>query len=384
MKPEFKKNMSRNYMVFPVNQEKRDYQLKMVCVNEIKGLLKTEKTEMNGEEQLYYDITSKQPLTVIYGNKDIDYDSLRSIFLSMCIMYSESRRYLLDVGNCVFNPEYIFVNPETKEVEWAFCPGFGDGNLAPLAEFILEHVDHGNPGAVESAFRFYKCAKNDSFIPGEMLDFIDRMGETDRDEKRVATKEDYFPAGLLTADGAISVAEPPKKELPKILHENTGLYEEGELPEKKNKIRDIIDRLFSKKDDEGVKFVSEYQNESDVTDFEEYADFEEDFGETIMLKPDLSEKRILRGTGRNSKDISLEKLPAVLGKMKGNVDIVLPGNGVSRIHARIFEESGNLFLQDMNSKNGTFKNGLELGVNETVEINPGDEITFADVSYTYI
>ena len=42
-----------------------------------------------------------------------------------------------------------------------------------------------------------------------------------------------------------------------------------------------------------------------------------------------------------------------------------------------------MFLTDMNSMNGTYKNGLRMQPQETVEIEPGDEIRFGSLNYCY-
>lgn len=68
-----------------------------------------------------------------------------------------------------------------------------------------------------------------------------------------------------------------------------------------------------------------------------------------------------------------------IGKLKDMVDIVLPSGAVSRIHAKIRMEGNRVFLQDLNSKNGTWVNGKEIHGEHEVELKEGAEIRFADV-----
>ena len=58
------------------------------------------------------------------------------------------------------------------------------------------------------------------------------------------------------------------------------------------------------------------------------------------------------------------------------MDLVLDHAGVSRLHARIVREGDSFFLEDLNSTNGTFKNGLRLQPYEKRELEEGDEIGF--------
>lgn len=86
---------------------------------------------------------------------------------------------------------------------------------------------------------------------------------------------------------------------------------------------------------------------------------------------------------KNKKHIELTKFPFTVGKMAGCVDCVLVDDSVSRIHARFEKVGDTIQLTDMNSTNGTYRNGLRMQPQETVEIEPGDEIRFGNLNYCY-
>lgn len=79
--------------------------------------------------------------------------------------------------------------------------------------------------------------------------------------------------------------------------------------------------------------------------------------------------------------ISLSKLPAIAGKIKGLSDIVLPDASVSRLHARFDKEAGRVTVTDLDSTNGTFINGKRLMPNETCALRSGDELRLGTLSY---
>jgi len=62
-------------------------------------------------------------------------------------------------------------------------------------------------------------------------------------------------------------------------------------------------------------------------------------------------------------------------------DVVLPYDAVSRRHAEIVRRHGSIWIRDLGSANGTFANGQRVGEDESVEIQPGSVVTFADRSY---
>ena len=86
---------------------------------------------------------------------------------------------------------------------------------------------------------------------------------------------------------------------------------------------------------------------------------------------------------KNKKHITLNKFPYTVGKMAGCVDFALADDSVSRIHARFEKVGDRVMLVDMNSTNGTYRNGLRMQPQETVEIEPGDEIRFGNLNYCF-
>ncbi len=107
-------------------------------------------------------------------------------------------------------------------------------------------------------------------------------------------------------------------------------------------------------------------------------------GNTIFFDESrAAEYKLYAVDRRNKRHIELKQFPCTIGKMAGCVDHVLPDQSVSRIHARFDRQGDKVFLTDMNSMNGTYKNGLRMQPQETVEIEPGDEIRFGSLNYCY-
>lgn len=111
---------------------------------------------------------------------------------------------------------------------------------------------------------------------------------------------------------------------------------------------------------------------------------EENCGNTIFFdSAKMAEHKLYALDKKNKKHIELTKFPFTVGKMAGCVDCVLPDDSVSRIHARFERVGDTIQLTDMNSTNGTYRNGLRMQPQETVEIEPGDEIRFGKLNYCY-
>ena len=79
----------------------------------------------------------------------------------------------------------------------------------------------------------------------------------------------------------------------------------------------------------------------------------------------------------------ISKLPFVIGKKKDEVDFVLEERSASRLHARILEENGSVYLEYLNSTNGTFKNGLRMKPYEKRRLEKDDELRFGKEEYIF-
>lgn len=111
-------------------------------------------------------------------------------------------------------------------------------------------------------------------------------------------------------------------------------------------------------------------------------DYEEEKpGKTILIRPPSEERILVRV--KDKKTYSLEALPVLVGKLEGNVDIVLNDPSISRLHARFYEENGKVFLEDLNSTNGCVLNAIPLQANEKAELASGDRIRIGAVEFVY-
>lgn len=106
--------------------------------------------------------------------------------------------------------------------------------------------------------------------------------------------------------------------------------------------------------------------------------------ETVYLGESVVEERVLCGrmNGREI-NISLDRLPMTVGKLANVSDFVINDTAVSKMHARFEEHDGRVYVRDLNSTNGTVRNGELLAVNQSVALEPGDRLRFGRTSFTY-
>ena len=115
--------------------------------------------------------------------------------------------------------------------------------------------------------------------------------------------------------------------------------------------------------------------------------FDDEGTETVLMSPSQkgAHKLYSRNEGRLIK-IDLGKLPLTVGKLPGVADFLLKREEISRLHVRFFckEGSDTIFMKDLNSTNGTFRNGLRLQAGESVALYSGDEIRLGAMEFEFI
>ena len=366
MEVEYKRDSNHNYIILPV-KEKADYQLRMILDNDIPGLLSAKTREWNGEEKLYYDISSRQPLSRMYEKTEIGLLELKGIIYSLEDIKQQLRRFLIDEELLIIDPDFCFIEPGEQSVEWIISPAPMDDireQYTKLGEFILEHTDHADNEARELALEIYRSIKEDRFLVENIIQTMENAKLLIKDS--LPAPIDYFQSEKDYSDMQENQVTYYEKTTETWIQKLFGLFKKNDewmLPSDK------------KENIEVPKIAGEIRNNTVL-----------DYGKTVVI--DVEEKLtkgILVGTGRfdsNRYDVSGEDY--VIGSFKERVDIYINSRKVSRMHAKIFRnEEGSYFIQDLNSANGTKKNGIYLDSNEISELKSGDEILFSD-TYTYV
>lgn len=81
----------------------------------------------------------------------------------------------------------------------------------------------------------------------------------------------------------------------------------------------------------------------------------------VLINPLLSKDIKLVAVGTEIPiNIKPSNYPYIIGKSSSSSDFCIDSAVISRVHARITEELGDYFIEDLNSTNGTFLNGEKL------------------------
>lgn len=415
---------NHNYLRINYGEERKNsYPFKMITENTIRGLLPCRVRVVNGNTYLYYEIQSKQTLYHRYEIKEMDYEALKNIFFHLCQLGEELEKYFLDFNDVLFDEKFIFQNLETGETDFLFLPGEKvERGFAIFMEYIVKRINHKDAKAVEVSYCLYDLSRQEHILVEDI-------------RKLFEEKEEIEFQTELKIEKSLGDFHDVKKEYETNREEKDedwkwndfGEEQDKKQEEEKVKLRDIlipsilcitltificiklsftltykeetlliagaavtvglllvyvIYRVWSKKkkSNNDNKLQETFAFEKEVWQFEEQEG--ESYGETVFLEQEA--ENILCGLGRNEKTvIKLEHFPYSIGKLKEEADYVLKDNCISRLHARFYQEGKAVYLMDLNSTNGTYKNGFRIPPNEKILLEEGDEIAFGKIRFCY-
>lgn len=467
MQAEFKRENHKSYFVIRDSRLDSDghshevYDLEMLCENQMQGILPVSLHSFNGETELYYDISTKQTLRVLFEKKVFTREDLKWIFSGINEAVCELENYLLDMENLLIDPDYIYINMTEKKVYLLYYPypeeSF-ESEVEKFAEYILDKICNEDEQTVVYAYNFYRYVKEEK---GDLISIFQDMENSDSNsekekseqaskqmqvEKNELFQEDeetlYFDeelqqikdnekpsesnhlkekriivfsffallgVGIMAFEAwqnqlgfeelftkqeiIIGLAITILAVLAFILFSVIDFVRDKAKDKKKDIYRDVdeknrneviendLDSIFSGNEETfletetGVSFETDRENFSKV----------DDMYETVLLQEDCYvEQRILVGKIKGKqRQIDLSSFPFIIGKSKEQADYVIDDPSISRIHARFTLRDGIVFLTDLNSTNGSMKNGIRLQPNELVELEAEDEIKFGRVTFTY-
>ncbi len=457
MRAEYKRDMNHNYLILYGEDEINtdSYQVRMLVGNVIPSLLKCRIQGMDGRFLVYFDITSKQALSVLYEEKKMGVEDLRLIFGGFVKAMEDAAEYLMNPGQFIISPEYIYTDIEKQEIYFCMMPGYEKDikeQFQFLTEYILPKIDHQDQDAVILGYGVYKRAMEDSFhlehIKEELYKTQGQQGTTTNKPEQMKTEseqrqesEDFNPeeegfwgneeinqefvrdgekskrlslpqktgvivlaAILLCGIAAITLmGYLPYLETGTILgiiivlvacvmlfvyvlkiKKKPGALRQGR-EEERDKPKGITGKVPTDQTDQSqntIKSVVKSTNKPVAKSSQLHADY----GETVVLSAGAvsGPASLVSKEPGELATIYINEDLTVIGKLETACDAVISLPTVSRIHAKIRKKEDAYYLTDMNSRNGTAVNGRLLLPDEEYQLEPEDEVDFAQARYIFL
>lgn len=176
MEVSYQRDFNHNYMVMEKEEiSGEEYMIRMIEQNHIPELLKLQVRKINGKTYLYYEITSRQPLSRVYEARNMKHKDIERLLMGIRDGLNRARQYLLNNGDILLDPEYIYMDVDTRQIQLCYVPYSGQENQSSflnLAEFILKKLDHGERQAVELGYELFHQASKESFGFSEIVQLL--------------------------------------------------------------------------------------------------------------------------------------------------------------------------------------------------------------------
>ncbi|MBE5844766.1 MAG: FHA domain-containing protein [Butyrivibrio sp.] len=429
MNIQYDRDGSHNYLVLDAEgMDLGKYEYMMLESNHIEGIIPFGVRRVDGHPFFYYEIDSKQSLNNRYGHGKLSYEKLRSLVKALVGVSERLSGYFLDDEKIVMESQCIFESNSSGDFYFLYLPEYEE--TIEFGEMIMDLVNTDDEKAVEFAYKITEAILDGN---GNYSTALGSILFDDNDEPReycecvephVIGEYEAYGDEEDDKDGEVVERRVVKIRIPSkvsILLSILFALVAGALwyirvmyiLTLEENILDIsilmlcvmmslisllqsgLGGKLKRKKDEG--YVDDEDAEDDEEDYEKdyvintpvvaesYQEVEEDCEETVFLgsESNVTLRKLYSINKGCSQNISLDKLPITIGKSPDMADVVIKDPTVSRIHARIMLESGEAFLQDLNSKNGCFINGKRLLPNEKAVIIPDDEIAFGQCLFIY-
>lgn len=463
----FQRELQNTYIITEENRKEilDGYWGQMVLRGKIRGLAHCEVHIIDGQREIWYDISFLQSLEQVFAVKEMAFEDIKSLLVQIIGILEQMEKYLLNAGQLCFEPSYLFWDMDQGALSllYDFTEEVPESSLIKLAEFILERTCHEDEKAVDLAYFFYECSSKESFSMKKVEQYLEGQTEGSTERKPSQSQEEETWENRTS----IKTEDLYEKEFQKEIFQ-----EEQQLSKKtgtinktnsgglflnqgcKGKMAEtglvcdvmavlsgigffvlekyfILDRLeivvwivfsvvlalvgiilflygcrdwkWERKSDQEKGGRGEEKKKTghteeqplDGTGFSE-GDMEEMLccvdeknremdGKTIYIgKSLLNREYTLTEIKKGSqKEYTVTSYPYLIGKDKERVNLYVKEHSVSRIHARLLEEGGEIYLEDLHSTNGTFLNDLPLEPHDKVKIRRGDIILFGNAEFAF-
>lgn len=405
---------------------KHDYQIKMIEANQISYLLDLCVIHMDKVSTLRYLTEECYVFSKRFQHQHMKGPLFLDIMNQIIRCVDMMSLYLLSAENLVLNPDYMFFDEEEKCVKLVYVPGYRmnfRNQLKQLLEFLMRVFDSNDRDGIQQLYRIYSEIELETWGS----DNLKRMLQTSESGKC------RFDKPVLSRHQL----EVQSVEVPRLINVSDGVNDaEGVV--QSITMNSLVDKSTQQvKLSEKIKQLSLHQSvmlgvnviligvallvyvcggksifwlylsAALVVLFAVFCAYA--FAEDQENADEAMESYKRRNLGESYEKLNSyyesaddEMVHAlvpltngtlneivfsdygeriIVGRGKNETDYRLPTSEINKVHAYIHQKGGGVFLEDLESQNGTFLNSVRIPSKEIKKLNKGDIVGFASEEF---
>lgn len=184
----YENDAAASFLAIKGHGEMLEYQVLMLGHNRIRHVVPVDVIRKENVTCFYYNITSRISLAFHLKRQKFNREAFLKMLLNIASAVDEAGGYLLTDSNFIFDPEYIYINPETLEPDLIYIPAvMDDGGGARLAAFVsdlvLLHINVSRFDSGNFVQRILASVKSEIFNIKEFIILLNELlyGQEPRD-----------------------------------------------------------------------------------------------------------------------------------------------------------------------------------------------------------
>lgn len=156
--------MERRVTIEEAEKYKEDYQMRVLHVNEIQGILSVKGRGMNGNSLYDYDVSGKISMKALFGRNKINSEDVKEFLTQLQTVIKNVEAHLLNKDCILLKPEYIFYDdgkyyfcyyPPSKEDIWK--------SFHVLTEYFVKQADYQDAECIRMVFILHKDTMEENY-----------------------------------------------------------------------------------------------------------------------------------------------------------------------------------------------------------------------------
>lgn len=358
---EYQRSFGKSYMIVATEDVRQNFELHMIKNNNVIGFLPMQTVAADGKIQFWYDITGKSSIDVYIKEHPAGEILFLKIIHSLWTICKNMKEYLLYEEGISLTPETIFIGNTEENIYFCYHPfekNELNKSLTGFIEFYLQKMSHTNQAEVKKCYDIYDRCTQDNFQLKELISYIYEIDNCCMGKEYITEPKE-------------TVATIIKDEEKRI----TGESLKQVYLNLKNRCIEHFAIRTRKKVEKHAPIV--YKPEDELV---------QQSNPTVFIGSE-TDKILgqLKYEGQEyGENFAILKSPFRIGSSQKDVDGIINMSTVSHYHAKITMIEDTYYIEDMNSTNGTFLNGVILTYRQKVSLEKNDKIYFADVPYRFV